>query len=199
MFGRNLAEDWLEESSHKARTIGAEASLPDSSWCEEAFPDYYPSYFTWYFVIGVYNMPLNILCLANVFIPVRDCELYTSFVSTIPVFVSSNDTSRNHSPGLGPFIVGQVGLLALGFLQFQCTAETCEVPSAVQNVLSAYAATWVAMIVEIVSGLPSPISVIPVLFIFAPGSAAVLSMVGKMHLALGDLVSTNTNSWEDLT
>lgn len=172
VFGRNLAQDWLQ-SHDEPRTMGAVASLPASSWCAEAFPQYYPEYFSWPFVIGVYNMPLNILCLANVFIPVRDW--------------------------IGPFIVGQVGLLSLGYLQFQCTAETCELPSAIQNILSAYAATWVAMVVEVLSGLPSPISVIPVLFIFAPGSAAVLSTVGAMHLSLGDIINTNTSSWEDIT
>ena len=172
VFGRNLSKDWLQ-SLDAPKWIGAVASLPESSWCEETFPQYYPDYMTWYFVIGVYNMPLNILCLANVFIPVRDF--------------------------IGPFLVGQVGMLSLGYLQFQCTPDTCELPPAIQNILSAYAATWVAMVVEVLSGLPSPISVIPVLFIFAPGSAAVLSTVGTMHRVLGDNINTNTSSWEDLT
>jgi len=110
--------------------------------------------------------------VANVYIPLRD-------------FV-------------GPFIVGQVGLLTLGYFQFQCTPETCELPGAIQNVLSAYAATWVAMLVESVSGLPSPISVIPVLFIFAPGSSAVMAAIGGMHERAGDLIKTNTASWDEL-
>ena len=64
--------------------------------------------------------------------------------------------------------------------------------------IAGYVATWVAMLVEVFSGLPSPISVIPVLFIFAPGSAAVLAVVGQMHMDLGDSVDTNTASWESL-
>ena len=98
----------------------------------------------------------------------------------------------------GPFIVGQVGLLTLGYLQFQCTDETCALPGPIQNILSAYAATWIAMLVEVLSGLPSPISVIPVLFIFAPGSSAVLAIVGQMHSDLGDTIRTNKASWDDL-
>lgn len=113
-----------------------------------------------------------ILCLANVYIPVRDW--------------------------IGPFIVGQVGLLALGYLQFQCTPETCQLPAAIQNLLSAYAATWVALLVEVISGLPSAISVIPVLFIFAAGSSAVFAVIGGMHIEAGDKFRTNTASSDTL-
>ena len=94
--------------------------------------------------------------------------------------------------------MGQVGLLSLGYLQFQCTAESCEVAGPIQNLLSAYFATWIAMLFEAVSGLPSPICVIPVLFIFAPGSSAVLAIVGQMHASLGDTVGTNTAGWDSL-
>jgi hypothetical protein len=87
----------------------------------------------------------------------------------------------------------------LGYLQFQCTSETCELAGPLQNLISAYVATWIAMLVEVVSGLPSPISVIPVLFIFAPGSSAVLAIIGAMHEDLGDTVGTNKASWDDLT
>lgn len=118
-------------------------------------------------------MPLNIFCLMNVYIPLRQC--------------------------LGPFIVGQVGLLSLAYLQFECTAETCEVPAVAQQAIAAFFATWVAMVVEIVQGLPSAISIIPVLFIFAPGSSSVLSVVGVMHRAAGDLASTNNDSWTSLS
>lgn len=31
-----------------------------------------PVYFTWYFVIGAYNIPLNILCFMNIYVPVRE-------------------------------------------------------------------------------------------------------------------------------
>ena len=41
------------------------------------------SYLSWFFVVGVLNMPLNVLCLVNVYIRPRDF--------------------------LGPFVVGQVG------------------------------------------------------------------------------------------
>ena len=176
VFGRDLASSWLLSSDSTGEflpfTVGSIASLPDSEWCADAFEQYYPDYMTWAFVVGVYNMPLNILCLANVYIPVRDW--------------------------VGPFIVGQVGLLALGYLQFQCTPQTCELPPGIQNLLSSYAATWVALLVEVISGLPSPISVIPVLFIFAPGSSAVLAVIGGMHRNTGDLIGTNSTSWDNL-
>lgn len=171
VFGRDLASAWLLSDSRGNLlpfTVGSIASLPDSLWCPEAFP----GTTTWAFVVGVYNMPLNILCLANVYIPVRDW--------------------------IGPFIVGQVGLLALGYLQFQCTPETCQLPAGIQNLLSAYAATWVALLVEVISGLPSAISVIPVLFIFAPGSSAVLAVIGGMHIGAGDKFRTNTASSDAL-
>ena len=175
VFGRDLASSWLlsgPTGEFLPFTEGSIASLPDSEWCADTFEKYYPDYMTWAFVVGVYNIPLNILCLANVYIPVRDW--------------------------VGPFIVGQVGLLALGYLQFQCTPQTCELPAGIQNLLSAYAATWVALFVEVISGLPSPISVIPVLFIFAPGSSSVLAAIGGMHRDAGDLVRTNTASWDNL-
>ena len=81
-------------------------------------------------------MPLNIFCLMNVYIPLRQC--------------------------LGPFIVGQVGLLSLAYFQFECSAETCEIPAVAQQAIAAFFATWVAMVVEIIQGLPSAISIIPV-------------------------------------
>ena len=40
---------------------------------------------------------------------------------------------------------------------------------------------------EIVQGLPCAISIIPVLFIFAPGSSSVLSVIGVMHREAGDI------------
>ena len=46
--------------------------------------------------------------------------------------------------------------------------------------------------------LPSPISVIPVLFIFAPGSSAVMSIIGDMHKNAGDVIKINTASWDQL-
>jgi hypothetical protein len=109
IFGRNLAEDWLlkdgitndsgpttnvtdnasnnvtdnsysnSNTFFKNNTIGAIASLPDSQWCNNAKEDYYPDYFNWYFIIGVYNIPLNILCLMNVYIPVRDFLVSLSY------------------------------------------------------------------------------------------------------------------------
>lgn len=100
---------------------------------------------------------------------------------------------------IGPFIVGQTGLLSLAFLQFQCKPETCEIPGIGQQVLAAFAATWVAMIVEIVQGLPCAISIIPVLFIFAPGSSSVLSVIGVMHRKAGDRYNTNEDSWTSLS
>jgi hypothetical protein len=56
VFGRNLASDWLWSDlngGYLPFTEGAKASLPDSEWCADTFPKYYPDYFTWYFVIGV--------------------------------------------------------------------------------------------------------------------------------------------------
>jgi len=159
VFGRNLASGWLYNEFYQPLPMneqkGSIASLPDSQWCP--YPPYptddplhpYPSYFSWQLIVGIYNMPLNILCLINVYIPPRQW--------------------------LGPFVVGQVGLLALGYLQFQCTPDTCQVPGIIQNLLAAFAATFVAMGVEVLQGLPSAVSIIPVLFIFAPGSMAVLS------------------------
>lgn len=150
VFGRELAKGHLYDADRNPlplnEQVGAKVSLPDSQWCP--VPPYsnepmYPSYFSWPLIVGVYNIPLNILCLMNVYIPLRQC--------------------------LGPFIVGQVGLLALAALQFHCQPETCEIPGVIQNVLAAFAATWVAMVVEITQGLPSAVSIIPVLFIFAPG------------------------------
>ena len=55
------------------------------------------------------------------------------------------------------------------------------------------------MIVEIVQGLPSAISIIPVLFIFAPGSSSVLSVIGVMHRRFGDTLRTNESSWTSLS
>ena len=80
VFGRNLAQNWLIKRGtvFHHTTIGAKASLPDSEWCPNTREPYYPEYFTWYFIIGVYNIPLNILCLMNVYIPIRD------FVVRIP-------------------------------------------------------------------------------------------------------------------
>jgi len=149
VFGRNLANGWLLTRDSQGNflsledQIGAIASMPDSKWCSSP-PPYpeedgvypgYPAYLNWALVVGVYNMPLNVFCLLNVYIPLRQC--------------------------LGPFIVGQVGLLSLAYLQFECTPETCEIPVVCQQVLAAFVSTWVAMIVEIVQGLPSAISIIP--------------------------------------
>jgi len=215
VFGRNLATGWLLTKDEQGNLlsledqIGAIASMPDSSWCElscivylnrrcsylmltyfnvhrelkgSSPPPYpeedgvypgYPAYLNWALVVGVYNMPLNVFCLLNVYIPLRQC--------------------------LGPFIVGQVGLLSLAYLQFECTPETCEIPVVCQQVLAAFAATWTAMIVEIVQGLPSAISIIPVLFIFAPGSSSVLSVIGVMHRRFGDTLRTNESSWTSLS
>jgi len=181
VFGRNLATGWLLTRDSQGNflsledQIGAIASMPDSSWCKlscfvylnrrcsylmqlfstgSSPPPYpeedgvypgYPAYLNWALVVGVYNMPLNVFCLLNVYIPLRQC--------------------------IGPFIVGQVGLLTLAYLQFECTPETFKIPVVCQQVLAAFASTWVAMVVEIVQGLPSAISIIPVLFIFAPGKS----------------------------
>jgi uncharacterized membrane protein YjjP (DUF1212 family) len=174
VFGRNFAVGWLYSTDSNNNLLslekqrGAIGSLPDSNFCAipppySALPEGtpgYPSYLSWPLVVGVYNMPLNLLCLMNVYIPLRSC--------------------------LGPFIVGQVGLLSLAFFQFQCQPDTCELPAVIQQMLSAFFATWVAMVVELVQGLPSAISIIPVLFIFAPGSSAVLSVLGVVHRSAGD-------------
>mmetsp|Transcript_22216 Transcript_22216/g.52264 ORF Transcript_22216/g.52264 Transcript_22216/m.52264 type:complete len:481 (-) Transcript_22216:1243-2685(-) len=187
LFGRNFAVGWLFTTDSNGELLsldsqkGAISSLPDSNWCAipppySALPEGspgYPSYLSWPLVVGVYNIPLNLLCLMNVYIPLR------SF--------------------LGPFIVGQVGLLTLAFFQFQCTPDTCELPGVIQQVLAAFCATWVAMLVEIVQGLPSAISIIPVLFIFAPGSSAVLSVIGVMHRDVGDDAGSNEDSWTSLS
>ena len=130
-----------------------------------------------YFVVGIYNIPLNIACLVNVYIRPRDW--------------------------LGPFVVGQVGLLVLAYLQFQCSLEakhgtTCEVPAEFQQVIAAFVATSVAMGVEYMTELPSAVSVIPVLFIFAPGSSAVLSAIGRIREGAGASFVNRNTLWEDI-
>jgi hypothetical protein len=101
IFGRNLAENWLlsdgvandsgpttnTTTTFKNKTIGAVASLPDSKWCNNVVEDYYPDYFDWYFIIGVFNIPLNILCLMNVYIPVRDFLVSFTFIFVLFVVV----------------------------------------------------------------------------------------------------------------
>jgi len=179
VFGRNLASGWVYgadgENLDPEETVGPVATLPDSDRCSEAFPSDGPGYITWYLTISVLNIPLNLLCLQNVHIPLRDWP--------------------------GPFLVGQVGLLTLLYLQLQCTDSGlggCMISPTLQNTLVAMAATTTAMIVELVQGLPAPISVIPVLFIFAPGSSAVLAVLGSTHIADGDEQGTNTDGWTEL-
>eukprot|EP00966_Prymnesium_polylepis_P317947 7344652-Prymnesium_polylepis.1 len=101
---------------------------------------------------------------------------------------------------LGPFLVGQLGLLSQGFLLFQCSSETCQMPSMLINSIAAFVAGSGAQLVEYVheGSLPATISVIPVLFIFAPGSGAVLSLMGQLHRDAGDMASGSSLLWESL-
>lgn len=191
---------------------GPLASMPDSMWCDPpslaGFDPTVPDYLTWYFVIGVYNAPLNILCLVNVHIRPRDFlgpfivgqasrrlavtpsnSLNPTLAPTLaqPPCASSARRGRRHSPlvtrrqplavnpypdlasSAGPL---QAGLLVLGYLQFQCTDDTCALPAVLQNIIAAFVATSVAMGVEFLSSLPSAISVTPsVLRLFATSTA----------------------------
>jgi len=70
-----------------------------------------------------------------------------------------------------------------------------------QNILASFAATTLAMAVEYLSDLPSAISVIPVLFIFAPGSAAVMACIARFRFDAGAMRDTvnQQNLWEAIT
>ena len=95
VFGRNLAQNWLLERDNDFQntTIGAVASLPDSQWCSEVKEPYYPEYFNWYFIIGVYNIPLNILCLMNVYIPIRDFVVRIRIINSTLHLIHCTDSS----------------------------------------------------------------------------------------------------------
>ena len=88
LFGGNWAVGDPYTDPRLVNATGAVASLPPSQWCPHEYlagiDPGAPSYLTWYFAIGVYNIPLNIFCLINVHIRPLDC--------------------------LGPFLVGQVAL-----------------------------------------------------------------------------------------
>ena len=68
------------------------------------------------------------------------------------------------------------------------------------NSIAAFVAGSGAQLVEYVheGSLPATISVIPVLFIFAPGSGAVLSLMGQLHRDAGDMASGSSLLWESL-
>ena len=155
-------------------TPGVPANLPDTAWCSDPSLAGFDAsvmgeWFTWYLSTAVFNIPLNILCLVNVYIRPRDL--------------------------FGPFMTGQVGLLMLGYLQFQCTATTCVLPGVMQNGIAAFAATSTAMLNELLTGLPSAVSVIPVLFIFAPGSAAVLTGIASISADAGGKEVNSKTLW----
>eukprot|EP00966_Prymnesium_polylepis_P317948 7344652-Prymnesium_polylepis.2 len=61
VFGLNLASDSLPLDADNRTQVGAVASLPTSAWCSEPFPAGVTFDRSWWFMIGIYSIPLNVL------------------------------------------------------------------------------------------------------------------------------------------
>lgn len=181
VFGRDLASDYLAAQDMIGGTevsgnTGSHASIPPSMTCAKPFFMTHESgsYFTWPVMFGVYGTPLAALTLVVTSVRPRDW--------------------------LWPFCTCMSGILTMGYMIFECTAQTCQFPIVVANTVAATAATTVAMLGQQLSGVPEAISIIPAIFIFAPGSRAVLACIGAFQTAAGNTgsVTNQDDMWKVL-
>ena len=140
---------------------GAIASLPPSIFCVNSpwqvpTPGV-PDVITWYFIDLVWALPL--LMLVNINLNIRPRQW------------------------LGPLFCGLCGTSMAGLLAYG-TSET--LLSDLQNVVTSFVLASMSMGVEFYTGLSSVVCMVPALFVFAPGSAALLACVGSFHRIAGD-------------
>ncbi len=140
-----------------------------------------PPSIPWYVSHGAWALPLAMLINVNLNIRPRE--------------------------SLAPLACTLLGTLTAGFLSAGCTPSTCALPSDLQNVLTAFVTASAAELVEFHTGLSSVVCIVPALFIFAPGSAAMLALMGQLHRAAGEASYSSTSAyaanvatlWESIT
>ena len=139
---------------------GAISSLPPSIFCPTAWQapaPGVPDIMTWYFIDLVWALPL--LMLVNINLNIRPRQWP------------------------GPLFCGLCGTTIAGLLAY---GTSDHLPSDLQNVITSFVLASTGMFVEFYTGLSNVVCIVPALFVFAPGSAALLACVGSFHRDAGD-------------
>ena len=166
-FGRDLAKLRGAEIDGTAIGVGAVASLPPSITCAP----FSQTPYNWQTVFFGYNVLM--ILLATIGLNVRVRCLWEPMLVTYPT------------------------LLVYGALNFECKADTCQLPSNLVNFIGLFVGTNLASALQYFTATPAVSNLIPVLLILAPGSGAVLSVVQQLHNTAGDPV-TQANFWNEL-
>merc|ERR1712039_894722 len=94
----------------------------------------------------------------------------------------------------GPIIYGYFSLLVYGVLLHANDLGLPELPPLVCNCIGVFLAGNLGYLHEFVTGTPAILTVLPVVLVYAPGAAAVKSMLAALHNASGDF-HTSTDIW----
>ena len=177
-FGRHWAlGDPTVHPNDGVELEGSLTSLPPSIWCPAPWQvptEGVPEVVTWYFVHTVVALPL--LALINVNLNIRPRE------------------------SLGPLACGLCGTVTTGFLAFGLPTAA-GIPSYLQNIIVSFVTASAGNAVEFYTGLSSVVCVVPALFVFAPGSAAMMACIGSFHRDAGEtFLGANVSTlWESIT
>ena len=172
LTGREAVTSVEDPVTHQIHPLsGAAASFVPFSSCGYTNAQATDNSVSWQFAWGVYN----IILITNI------CIAFNMRIRKM----------------LGPVLVGYCSLFLYGFLSFGLGGRDT-IASYIVNVITLIVAGSLGVLLELFSGYPSCISIIPVVLILAPGSSSVRISLGDMQYSGGVVVNLSMGIWDDL-
>ena len=198
IFGR----DWARGSASiiplpGQSSTGPIASLPPSLWCPV------PSSIPWYVSQGIWALPLVLFINVNLNIRLREslAPIVCTLVGTLTNgFLRDGCTAETCSMpvDLRNVLVAFVTASAAEVARFHNSSAACMPdcprwpPIAIRPQSDCHPIPQVA---HFHTGLSSFICVVPALYMFAPGSPAMLALIGQLHRAAGEASYSSTSAY----
>jgi len=214
IFGR----DWARGSASiiplpGQSSTGPIASLPPSLWCPV------PSSIPWYVSQGIWALPLVLFLNVHLNIRLREslAPIACTLVGTLTNgFLRDGCTAETCSMPvdlrnvLVAFVTASAAEVARAhnpIPQLECRLHACSPPMVTDCIRLPSDCHPIPQVAHFHTGLSSFICIVPALYIFAPGSPAMLALIGQLHRAAGEASYSSTSAyaanvatlWETIT